>query len=208
MLTVSILKRKAFRYRMELPLSVLSQVATILEQQHIRYVLVGSFASSLHGMYRSTADIDILADLRTEQIHPLFEALRNDFYADEQVMQDAVTQRSSFNVIHFDSAFKVDFFVSKSDDFALAQLDRRELTRISPERNETVYIATAEDTVLAKLLWYPSGNETSQWNDVVGILGASKDNLNFSYLRTWAETLDVAELLRRAVAEVQEDPDT
>ena len=39
-----------------LPLSVLSQVTSILEQEGISYVLVGSFASSLHGMYRSTTE--------------------------------------------------------------------------------------------------------------------------------------------------------
>jgi hypothetical protein len=38
---------------MELPLSVLSQITVILEQLKVRYVLVGSFASSFHGLYRS-----------------------------------------------------------------------------------------------------------------------------------------------------------
>src|SRR5215203_5602428 len=133
---------------MDLPLSVLSQVTATLEQQNISYVLVGSFASSIHGMYRSTADIDILADLKTEQVHSLFEALRNSFYLDEKSMREAVAQHSSFNSIHFDSVFKVDFFVSKADDFALSQLERRELRKISPDRNEVVYVATAEDTIL------------------------------------------------------------
>ena len=87
----------------DLPLSVLSQIAAILDKQGIRYVLVGSLASSIHGMYRSTADIDIVADIKTDQVHPLFEALRDSFYVDEHVMRDAVTQRGSFNAIHFDA---------------------------------------------------------------------------------------------------------
>jgi hypothetical protein len=111
---------------MDLPLSVLSQVAAILEQQGIRYVLVGSFASSIHGMYRSTADIDIVADIKPDQVRPLFEVLRDSFYVDDQAMRDAVAQQRSFNAIHFDSVFKVDFFVAKSDDFGTAQLDRRQ----------------------------------------------------------------------------------
>jgi predicted nucleotidyltransferase len=53
---------------MDLPLSVLSQVTAILDQQNIPYVLVGSFASSIHGIYRSTADIDILADIHPDQL--------------------------------------------------------------------------------------------------------------------------------------------
>ena len=56
---------------MDLPLTVLSQVTATLDQQDISYVLVGSFASSIHGMYRSTADIDILADIHPEQIRQL-----------------------------------------------------------------------------------------------------------------------------------------
>jgi len=193
---------------MDLPLSVLSQVAAILEQQGIRYVLVGSFASSIHGMYRSTADIDIVIDLKTEQVRPLFEVLRDSFYVDDQAMRDAVVQQRSFNVIHFDSVFKVDFFVAKSDDFGTAQLDRRQLRKISPDRNETVYVASAEDTILAKLRWFRAGHETSntQWNDVVGVLGTSRQTLDFDYLRAWAKELEITDLLEKALEDVREDP--
>src|ERR1044072_2962193 len=136
---------------MELPHSVLSEVTTLLEEQGIVYVLVGSFASSLHGMYRSTADIDLLADIKSDQVRPLFNALRNSCYVDEQTMHEAATQGRSFNAIHFDSVFKVDIFVSRSDEFARAQLDRRQLRKISPDRDETVYVVSSEDTILAKL---------------------------------------------------------
>jgi len=193
---------------MDLPLSVLSQVAAILEQQGIRYVLVGSFASSIHGMYRATADIDIVADINAEQVRPLFEALRDDFYVDDQAMRDAVIQQRSFNAIHFASVFKVDFFVAKSDDFGRSELDRRQLRKISPDRDEAVYVATAEDTILAKLRWFRTGHETSdnQWNDVIGVLGTSRHTLDFDYLRTWAARLGLTDLLEKAVNDLREDP--
>jgi len=194
---------------MDLPLSVLSQVTAILEQQNISYVLVGSFASSIHGMYRSTADIDILADIHTEQIRPLFDVLLNSFYVDEHAMRDSVAQGRSFNAIHFDSVFKVDIFVARADEFALTQLKRRQLRRISPERDEAVYVATAEDTVLAKLRWYRAGHETSstQWNDVLGILGTSRSSLDLEYLHTWAGKLGIDDLLQKALDDVQEESD-
>src|ERR1041384_5193430 len=146
---------------MELALSVLSSVTTIFEKVGVRYVLVGSFASSIHGTYRASADIDILSDLKIEQVHPFFESLQHTFYVDEHTMRDAVARGGSFNAIHFDSVFKVDIFVSKGDEFALSQLDRGELRRISPYSTETVYVATGEDTVLAKLRWYQVGHESS-----------------------------------------------
>jgi predicted nucleotidyltransferase len=194
---------------MDLPLSVLSQVTATLEQQNISYVVVGSFASSIHGMYRSTADIDILADIHTEQIRPIFDLLKQKFYVNEQAMRDAVAKGRSFNAIHFDSVFKVDIFTARNDEFALTQLNRRELRKISPEKDEAVYVATAEDTVLAKLRWYRAGHETSntQWNDVLGVLGTSHNSLDLEYLHTWADKLGVEDLLQRALDDVQEESD-
>ncbi|HEY3579140.1 MAG TPA: DUF6036 family nucleotidyltransferase [Pyrinomonadaceae bacterium] len=187
------------------PISVLSLVTAALETLGIRYVLVGSFASSIHGLYRATADIDIVAEIKAEQIYPLHEALQDAFYVDELAMRNAVAQKRSFNAIHFDSVFKVDIFVAQEDEFASAQLDRRQLRKISPDRDESVYVASPEDTILAKLRWYRAGNEssTNQWNDVLGILGIMRDSLDVAYLRMWAERLRVGDLLERAFEETK-----
>ncbi len=184
---------------MESPLVVLSQVARLLEQQEITYVLVGSLASSMHGMYRSTADIDLLADIKPEQVRPLLAALEKSFYIDELAMRQAIAQRRSFNAIHFESVFKVDIFI-KADDFASKQLERRELRKMAPEIDQFIYVATAEDTVLAKLRWYRQGDEVSstQWSDVLGVLGAQSVNLDIDYLREWADQLGVRDLLEKA----------
>jgi len=73
-------------------------------------------------------------------------------------VRQAIAQRQSFNAIHFDSVFKVDIFIAKADDFARKQLERRELRKIAPEVDQFIYVATAEDTILAKLRWYREGN--------------------------------------------------
>ena len=83
--------------------------------------------------------------------------------------------------------------------------DRRQLRKLSPDRDESVYVASAEDTILAKLRWYRLGNEssTNQWNDVLGILGIMQDGLDVAYLRVWAERLRVDDLLERALEEAK-----
>ncbi len=188
---------------MDNPFAVLSRIATVLDQQRITYVLVGSLASSLHGMYRSTADIDIVADVRSEQVIPLLSALQKDFYVDEKAVRDAIDRKQAFNAIHFDSVFKIDIFIPKSDEFSRKQIERRELRKLSPDLDQMIYVATAEDTILAKLRWYDSGGRVSdaQWRDVVGILGASSKKLDLDYLNDWAATLGITDLLEKAISE-------
>jgi hypothetical protein len=156
-------------------------------------------------MYRSTADIDILADVHSEQVVPLLTALQEDFYVDEQAVNEAIDRRQSFNAIHLDSVYKVDIFIPKADEFSRKQIERRELRMLSPDLEQMIYVATAEDTVLAKLRWYDSGGRvsTTQWADVVGVLGASSARLDLDYLHGWAETLGLTDLLARAFAEAR-----
>jgi len=190
---------------MENPFIVLSEVVQLLDELKIEYVLVGSIASSMHGMYRATADIDLIADIKPAQIHPLVEALESRFYVDEQAMGEAVSQQRSFNAIHFESVFKVDIFIPKAGDFATQQLKRRQLRKFAPDIDQRVWVSTAEDMVLAKLRWFRTGGEVSetQWRDVLGIIGASGADLDLDYLHQWASELGVKGLLEKALAEAR-----
>ncbi|WP_448595295.1 hypothetical protein [Thermoflexus hugenholtzii] len=50
-------------------------VAQALERLGIPYAIGGALASSLHGVMRSTLDVDIVADIRLEHIPALIDAL-------------------------------------------------------------------------------------------------------------------------------------
>lgn len=187
---------------MESPLEVLAQIARALEEHGIAYVVVGSFASSMRGVYRATADIDIVADLDHAHVRPLVEALQEKFYLDEQDVRRALARGGSFNAIHFDAVFKVDIFIPPVDSFSRQQLARRRPEKIAPDSPHEIYVATAEDTILAKLAWYRSGGEVSetQWRDVLGIIGTQGTGLDAVYLREWADHIGVRDLLEKALA--------
>lgn len=206
MRTASTPRRRAFKGgragRMESPLEVLSQIARALEDHGVAYVVVGSFASSMRGLYRATADIDIVADLEPAQIQPLVEALRETFYLDEQAVRRAVARRGLFNAIHLDAVFKVDIFIPPAHGFSRQQLARRRLEKIAPDVPQRIYVATSEDTILAKLSWYRAGGEVSQvqWADVLGIVGTQGAELDVEYLREWADLLGVRDLLEKVLS--------
>ena len=48
--------------------AVASQLTDILDSLNVPYVIGGSIASIVHGTIRSTMDIDMVTDLRLEQV--------------------------------------------------------------------------------------------------------------------------------------------
>ena len=72
-----------------------------------------------------------------------------------------------------------------------------------PSRARTFAVATPEDIVLRKLVWYRAGDEVAQqqWRDVLGVLRVQGNRLDLGHLRHWATPLGVNDLLERALAE-------
>jgi hypothetical protein len=108
-------------------------------------------ASIVHGTVRATMDIDMVVDLTSDDVEPLIEGLRDAFYVDEAAVYRAIGQRSSFNLIHLDSMFKVDVFIPKIRAFDKQQLSRRIAIQLSPESETIIWVLSPEDIMLAKL---------------------------------------------------------
>ncbi len=175
----------------------------VLGELGIRYYAGGSVASSIHGVPRYTKDVDVVADMALDQTEPLASRLNTHFYADAGQMREAIRDGRAFNLIHFATGFKIDVFPLQKDAFHAGELARsaKRVWEVDPTGSVELQVASAEDTILEKLVWYKRGGQTSdqQWSDVLGV--ATTRELDREYLREWAPKLGVADLLERLFGE-------
>jgi hypothetical protein len=183
------------------------ELVDTLNRLTIPYMVGGSLASSVHGIFRATNDIDIVAAVREEDIPHLASGLAGNFYADPETMIQALHEARPFNLIHFVSGYKFDIFPAAGNPYFETQLARCTVQEIPLGEGETIGcpVATAEDTILAKLAWYRAGGEQSerQWNDVRGIRSVQGTLLDLAYMRKWAGHLKVDDLLERLLSEAE-----
>ena len=179
---------------------VLCFVAARLEQCSIAYMIVGSFASNLHGKPRTTHDADLVVEIDAPRLEKFAQALGDDFYFDVEAARDAIKKNIMSNVLHYESGLKIDLIVRKNRAFSRSEFQRRFQDDFL---GRPCWIATAEDTLLAKLEWSKMGASERQYEDAVNIAKVQGEKLELGYVRTWAPELQVDDLLHRLLAEVQ-----
>jgi hypothetical protein len=158
-------------------------------------MLVGSFASTSHGAPRATQDIDVVIDPTPDALNRFLRAFDPDRVYVSSSAHAAVASRDQFNLIDTASGWKVDLIVRKERPFSVSEFARRQPTRML---GIDVCVATAEDTVLAKLEWAAMGQSDRQVTDAATVLTVGADDLDDEYLTYWAAELGVSDLLARA----------
>lgn len=165
-------------------------VAAFLEQQAIRYRVVGSLASMAYGEPRFTNDIDFLADLRPEHAAAFLQAFPPpEHYLSEAAMRAAIEQPGQFNIIHIPSGLKVDMIVLRQDDYSHVEIQRgRRLT--SPGEFD-VWFAAPEDVILNKLVYYREGRSEKHLRDIASMLMIQGAAIDRGYIASWSLRLGV-----------------
>jgi len=182
-------------------LDALQPFVEALEKLGIDYFIGGSLASMAWGTPRTTLDADIVAYLRPEHVKPLMMLIGDDYYAVEEMIQDAIQRQASFNVISYNTSLKVAVFIPKLSEYDASELARVKRASLDSTPGARLYnFSSPEDTILRKIDWYRAGGEVSdrQWGDILNVLKNRADMLDRQYLAEWAASLGISDLLERA----------
>ncbi len=184
-------------------LIILEGFTNILDRLCIDYAIGGSMASSIYGRVRFTEDADITVEPFHKLAEKLFELLKSEYYISKDAMYQALKQHSCFNVIHLESAFKIDLFIRKNTAFEKQVMSRRKSLKLSDSMSKNFSVISPEDIVLLKLQWFHDSSSERQWRDVLGILAVQAEQLDFEYLNKWADILRINQLLAKAISEAE-----
>ena len=178
----------------------LARLTSKLEAAGVPHMVVGSFASSFHGVPRSSQDLDLVIDPESSSLRRFLADLpAAEYYADVDAALDALRRRTQFNVVDMATAWKADLIVRKARPFSVEEMRRRTQGDLLGAR---VFVASPEDTIISKLEWAKEGGSELQVRDASGILQLHGDVLDVAYIERWVGALDLTSLWQRLRADV------
>jgi hypothetical protein len=145
-----------------------------LNQLGVRWMAVGSIASSAYGEYRVTNDIDVILVLQRNDAAAIAAAFPlEDFYCppiDVIKIEASRTRRGHFNLIHHATGFKADVYLASNEPFQLwAWAHRRELEIAGT----TAWIAPPEYVIVGKLEFLREGGSEKHLRDIRSMLAVT-----------------------------------
>jgi len=150
------------------PQDELSLFATKLEKVGAPYMVTGATAAILYGQPRVTNDLDVVITLDDAGRSALLNIFpESDFYVPPEAVirtEQARNQRGHFNLIHLESGFKADLYLTGRDPLhAWAMQLRRHL----PWTNgQLVSVAPPEYVILRKLEYFREGGSSKHPADI------------------------------------------
>ena len=154
-----------------------------LNQLSIPYMITGAVAGIIYGEPRLTNDIDLVIDLKNEDIERFADSFPiEEFYCPPQEVLKLEVSRSlrgHFNLIHHETGFKADIYTSGRDELHHWGLNNRNSVNIN---NDEFWLAPVEYVILRKLEYYREGQSEKHLRDISGILAVSSEKIDYNFL--------------------------
>jgi len=175
-------------------LEVLKIVSRRLNEAEIPYLISGSIAANYYTIPRMTRDIDIVIELKEDSIDKFVAVFKDDFYINREMIANEVSRQGMFNLIYNRYVIKIDFIIKKSSEYHDVEFSNRKQVLID---RHPVWIVSAEDLVISKLLWAKESHSEMQLKDVANLMD-TVDHLDSKYIDNWVRELSLEQIYKEA----------
>ena len=173
--------------------SFLKLILDTLKAAGVEYLIGGAIAEWAWGEPRATQDLDLVINLPIEAVVRFSKELeKRNMLVPADIILDAMMEDRAdipLNAIHMYSGLKADLYLMRDGD-ALRQsaFQRRVLVDYGPPIGK-VYVHSAEDLILYKLMYLGLSGQPKHARDIAAILRAKKNQLEFGYIEEWVAQL-------------------
>lgn len=145
----------------------------------VAYMVSGSVAVIIYGEPRLTHDVDLIVVLDREHIARLSEVFPPaEFYCPPTEvieLEAAREQRGHFNIIHHETGFKADVYLSGRDPLHAWGLARARQLEVE---GQVFVVAPPEYVIVRKLEYYREGGSEKHLRDIRSMLDTSPDAID------------------------------
>jgi len=168
-----------------------------LNKLGVLYMVSGSVAVSVYGEPRFTHDVDVIVVLDRKQIARLSEVFPPaEFYcppAEVITVEAGRPQRGHFNIIHHETGFKADFYLTGRDPLHAWGLEKARNVDVEGQR---LVLAPPEYVIVRKLEYFREGRSEKHLRDVRSILAATPELNRNADLERWLAQLGLQDVWR------------
>ena len=179
--------------------SITRQVVAALNQAGISHMLVGAFARNYYAEPRSTKDADLVLRIAAGSLRSVMDVLGPGFRLEEQMTFETNTGTLKNVIYHPESGFTVELFYLSDDAHDQERYQRR---RATVYEGLPTFVLTAEDYIVTKLRW----PRTKDYDDVRDVVAMQASELDWAYIRQWADRHGSRAKLDRVVASIPPRP--
>lgn len=162
----------------------LRRLIQFFDQYNIPYMLSGSVAMSVYTIPRNTKDFDFIVHLKDGDAAVLAEHFKEGYYCNKDTVDEAIQNKGMFNIIDYQSGYKADFIVLKNEPYRQEEFQRRKQIDFM---NMNVYLVSAEDLLLSKIIWIQELQSDLQKADIKTL--GNTTGLDWPYIRRWISSL-------------------
>ena len=179
-------------------LDLISIFIVRLNKLGIKYIITGSVASIIYGEPRLTHDVDLIIELNKDDITDFVSAFPlEDFYCPpEEVVNVEINRRlrGHFNLIHHETGFKADIYLSGEDPLHQWALDNGKRAEYE---GESLWLAPIEYVIIRKLQYSQEGGSEKHIRDIQSMLEISANQIGYHFLDKKIQELNLETGWRR-----------
>lgn len=167
-------------------LQLLGVITENLETLEIDYMLTGSLAMGFYSIQRTTRDIDIVIELRLEQLDVFINAFQERFYCHQLAIQESLKHKMLFNLIDTQTGFKIDFIPLKNTPYELQKFSNKKRKFLFTKE---AWVISIEDLIISKLAWIQDLVSERQIEDIQNLL--LNETIDKFYINFWIKELSL-----------------